>query len=66
MSNLPSNGGPCKPPRKDPVTGAIDRSQRGIQSIEVGGQVLLALVHCGRLMPLKELAAVAGMPPAGR
>ena len=46
------------------MTGATDRSQRGIQSIEVGGQVLLALVHCGRLMPLKELAAVAGMPPA--
>ena len=46
------------------MTGAIDRSQRGIQSIEVGGQVLLALVHSGRPMPLKELAAVAGMPPA--
>ncbi|WP_077033131.1 IclR family transcriptional regulator [Pelomonas sp. KK5] len=37
---------------------------RGIQSIEVGGQLLLALVHEGRPMPLKELALAAGMPPA--
>jgi DNA-binding IclR family transcriptional regulator len=41
-----------------------DRSQRGIQSIEVGGQVLLALVHHGRPMALKDLAREAGMVPA--
>lgn len=41
-----------------------DRAQRGIQSIEVGGQVLLALVHHGRPMTLKDLAAGAGMVPA--
>jgi DNA-binding IclR family transcriptional regulator len=41
-----------------------DRTQRGIQSIEVGGQVLLALVHHGRPMALKDLAREAGMPPA--
>jgi DNA-binding IclR family transcriptional regulator len=46
------------------VTGDTDRSQRGIQSIEVGGQVLLSLVHGGRPMALKDLAAVAGMAPA--
>ena len=41
-----------------------DRTQRGIQSIEVGGQVLLALVHHGRPMALKDLAHGAGMAPA--
>lgn len=37
------------------------REPRGIQSIEVGGQLLLALVHLGRPAPLKDLARVAGM-----
>jgi len=40
------------------------RAQRGIQSIEVGGQVLLAMVHSGRPMALKDLAREADMPPA--
>ncbi len=38
--------------------------QRGIQSIEVGGALLKALAHAGRALPLKELAAEAGMAPA--
>jgi DNA-binding IclR family transcriptional regulator len=42
----------------------VERAQRGIQSIEVGGQVLLALVHHGRPMALKDLAREAGMAPA--
>lgn len=42
----------------------IDRTQRGIQSIEVGGQVLTALAHHGRPMALKDLARAAGMAPA--
>jgi DNA-binding IclR family transcriptional regulator len=46
------------------VAADTDRTQRGIQSIEVGGQVLLALVHSGRPMALKDLANVAGMAPA--
>jgi DNA-binding IclR family transcriptional regulator len=41
-----------------------ERAQRGIQSIEVGGQLLLALVHRGRPMALKDLAREAGMAPA--
>jgi len=41
----------------------IDRNQRGIQSIEVGGQVLMALAHQGRPMALKDLARAAGMAP---
>jgi DNA-binding IclR family transcriptional regulator len=39
-------------------------AQRGIQSIEVGGALLKALAHHGRALPLKELAAEAGMAPA--
>lgn len=38
--------------------------QRGIQSIEVGGQLLLALAGHGRPMALKDLAAAAGMGAA--
>src|SRR5205085_9305549 len=40
------------------------RESRGIQSIEVGGQLLLALAHLGRPAALKELAAEAGMTAA--
>lgn len=40
------------------------RESRGIQSIEVGGQLLLALAHLGRPMPLKDLAREAGMNAA--
>src|SRR5580765_7584119 len=39
-------------------------AQRGIQSIEVGGQLLRALVHSGRPMALKDLAREADMAPA--
>lgn len=42
----------------------IERAQRGIQSIEVGGQLLRALVHHGRPMALKDLAREAGMSAA--
>jgi len=41
-----------------------ERAQRGIQSIEVGGQLLRALVHHGRPMALKDLAREADMTPA--
>ena len=40
------------------------REQRGIQSVEVGGQLLRALAHHGRPMALKDLAREAGMTPA--
>ena len=39
-------------------------SQRGIQSIEVGGRLLLALAKAGRPLALKDLALAAEMPPA--
>jgi DNA-binding IclR family transcriptional regulator len=41
-----------------------ERSPRGIQSVEVGGQLLLALAHQGQPMALKDLAREAGMTPA--
>ena len=40
------------------------RTSRGIQSVEVGGQLLKALVHTGRPMALKDLAREAGMTAA--
>jgi DNA-binding IclR family transcriptional regulator len=40
------------------------KGPRGIQSIEVGGQLLLALAHHGRPMALKDLARLSGMTPA--
>lgn len=40
------------------------RGPRGIQSIEVGGQLLLALAHHGRPLALKDLAREAAMSPA--
>lgn len=39
-------------------------ARRGIQSIEVGGTLLQALVRAGTPMMLKDLARDAGMPPA--
>ena len=43
---------------------AEEKGPRGIQSIEVGGQLLLALAHHGRPLALKDLAREAGMTPA--
>ena len=42
----------------------VPSTRRGIQSIEVGGELLKALAHHGRALPLKDLAAAAGMAPA--
>lgn len=39
-------------------------ASRGVQSIEVGGHLLQALVRAGRPLPLKDLAQAAGMPAA--
>lgn len=53
--------------RKDPLPlpeEAPTREQRGIQSVEVGGQLLRALAHQGRPMALKDLARDAGMAAA--
>nr|WP_316644075.1 IclR family transcriptional regulator [uncultured Roseateles sp.] len=50
-------------PNEDPGDTA-ERGPRGIQSVEVGGQLLLALAHHGRPLALKDLARQAGMPSA--
>jgi DNA-binding IclR family transcriptional regulator len=42
----------------------LARSPRGIQSVEVGGQLLQVLARSGRRMALGELARAAGMPAA--
>jgi DNA-binding IclR family transcriptional regulator len=42
----------------------MDKERRGIQSIEVGGQLLTALCRSGAPMMLRDLAREAGMPPA--
>ena len=41
-----------------------EADSRGIQSIEVGGRLLLALAHQGQPLPLKDLARAADMTPA--
>ncbi|WP_374657981.1 IclR family transcriptional regulator [Inhella sp.] len=41
-----------------------DKAPRGVQSIEVGGGLLLALARAGRPLALKDLAAAAGMGAA--
>ena len=53
---------PANAPPFHPATG--QRTPRGIQSVEVGGQLLQVLARTGRRMPLKDLAAAAGMAPA--
>ena len=50
---MPSSTSPPKPAR--------DSDSRGIQSIEVGGRLLLALAHHGQPLALKDLAAAADM-----
>lgn len=54
---------PPAPPEPDAETEARSAS-RGIQSIEVGARLLLALVHLGQRAPLKDLAREADMSPA--
>ncbi len=54
MPDAQNTFGPDTPPRL----------QRGIQSVEVGGQLLRALAHQGRPMALKDLAREAGMSAA--
>jgi len=56
-----------QPDSLSPETEADDdtpRLPRGIQSVEVGGQLLKVLAHTGRRMALKDLAREAQMTPA--
>lgn len=40
------------------------KTQRGINALDSTGELLLALVSAGRALPLRDLAAAAGMPAA--
>lgn len=48
------------PPRED----VEEREQRSVQSIEVGGRLLLALAANSKPMTLKDLSAAAGLTPS--
>ena len=61
---MPPSSSTIRKPAAAPKPLPVERSQRGIQSVEVGGQLLLALAHHGRPMALKDLAREAGMAPA--
>lgn len=61
MTQIPPSFPSTPPPGEAEPAG---RTSRGIQSVEVGGQLLLALAHTGRPMALKDLAQAAGMTPA--
>jgi DNA-binding IclR family transcriptional regulator len=49
------------PPSATSSKTARESDPRGIQSIEVGGRLLLALAHHGQPLPLKDLALAAQM-----
>lgn len=64
-----------RPPRDDATQAAsddavasiateADKPQRGIQSLDVTGELLAALVAAGTPLPLRDLAAAAAMAPA--
>ncbi|MBV8619473.1 MAG: IclR family transcriptional regulator [Curvibacter sp.] len=55
---------PPAPALPSPSEENPNRPPRGIQSVEVGGQLLKALAHTGRRMALKDLAREADMTPA--
>jgi len=49
----------------EPATlAAADKPQRGIQSLDVTGELLAALIAAGTPLALRDLAAAAGMAPA--
>ncbi len=51
-------------PAKPRPAAPNDRSQRAVQSVEVGGRLLLALAETPGALTLKDLAARAGLSPS--
>ncbi|WP_343050526.1 IclR family transcriptional regulator [Burkholderia guangdongensis] len=51
-------------PRTPPALADDAKAQRGINALDATGDLLLALVSAGRALPLRDLAAAAGMPAA--
>ncbi|WP_175806980.1 IclR family transcriptional regulator [Burkholderia metallica] len=61
----PSASGPAPAAARVPPALADDaKTQRGINALDSTGELLLALVSAGRALPLRDLAAAAGMPAA--
>ncbi|MET3820911.1 DNA-binding IclR family transcriptional regulator [Burkholderia sp. PvR073] len=50
--------------RLPPALADDTKAQRGINALDSTGDLLLALVSAGRALPLRDLAAAAGMPAA--
>ncbi|WP_010098796.1 IclR family transcriptional regulator domain-containing protein, partial [Burkholderia ubonensis] len=55
---------PPAAPRVPPALADDAKAQRGINALDSTGGLLLALVSAGRALPLRDLAAAAGMPAA--
>ncbi|VWD10467.1 IclR family transcriptional regulator [Burkholderia lata] len=55
---------PPATPRVPPALADDAKAQRGINALDSTGELLLALVSAGRALPLRDLAAAAGMPAA--
>ncbi|MEZ0191606.1 IclR family transcriptional regulator [Ralstonia solanacearum] len=55
---------PDAPPQGDAEDARAGRDRAGIQSIEVGAQLLVALTRASRAMALGDLARAAGMHPS--
>jgi len=51
-------------PKNQPAAEEADDGRRAVQSVEVGGRLLLALAESPGALPLKELAARAGLVPS--
>ncbi len=58
----PTSPSPAVEP-PEPARRARESEPRGIQSVEVGGRLLLALAHHGQPLALKDLAQAAAMTP---
>ncbi|KAB1584790.1 helix-turn-helix domain-containing protein [Burkholderia cepacia] len=60
----PAPGAAPAAARVPPALADDAKAQRGINALDSTGELLLALVSAGRALPLRDLAAAAGMPAA--
>ncbi|MGN6525916.1 MAG: IclR family transcriptional regulator [Burkholderiaceae bacterium] len=60
---MPKNAAPPAATPAKTAARARESEPRGIQTIEVGGRLLLALAHHGQPLALKDLAQAAAMSP---
>ena len=60
---VPKNAAPPAATPANTAARARESEPRGIQTIEVGGRLLLALAHHGQPLALKDLAQAAAMSP---